>query len=214
MPSKVTELLPLPPAGWAIMAFRGAAGVAALVVSGSSAIPMVDQGGRELRDPALSWTFRLLGLFIIGHLFIELLATALAHWRDASSTQQVSPPKPPLDTAEVLNRALSEGWGPSPDGTPPNPFSAMSNILTTTPGVVLGLLAVFGNTDILTDTLKVASVSLTAALLLAIVLNGLVAMANATEPPLSRLVRVLFNITLWALALGLLGIAMGLVYRD
>lgn len=89
----------------------------------------------------------------------------------------------------------------------------MANILTTTPGVVLGLLAVFGSTNILTDTLKIASVSLTAALLLAIVLSGLVAMAGATEPLLSRLVRVLFNVTLWALALGLLGIAMSLVYR-
>jgi hypothetical protein len=213
MTNKMVELLPLQRAGWAIMAFRATAGVAALLISFSSVIPMVHQDGRQLRDPALSWTVRLLGLFILGHLLVELLAIALAHWHDPSSTQQASQSQAAMPVAAVLNRALSEGWGPPPDATPPNPFSAMSNILTTTPGVVLGLLAVFGGTDILTATLKIASVSLTAALLLAIVLSGLVAMVGATEPPLSRLVRVLFNVTLWALALGLLGIAMGLVYR-
>jgi hypothetical protein len=195
------------------MVLRAAAGVAALVVSVSSLMPTVHQGGRQFRDPALSWTVRLLGLFILGHILIELLATALSHWNDGSSVGQSTQAPPLTDVPTILSQALSGGWGPSSDDAPPNPFSAMANVLTTTPGVVLGLLAVFGSAELLTDTLKVASVSLAAALLLAIVLSGLVAMVGATEPPLSRLIRVLFNITLWALALGLLGIAIGLVYR-
>jgi ABC-type phosphate/phosphonate transport system permease subunit len=213
IPGKVAELLPMKRAGWGIVAFRAAAGAAALLVSLSSAIPTINRGGRHVRDPALSWTVRLLGLFILGHVLVELLAIALSHWHDSTSTQQASQAQATMPVDAVLNRALSEGWGPSQNANPPHPFSAMSNILTTTPGVVLGLLAVFGSTDILTDTLKVASVSLAAALLLAIVLSGFVAMVGATEQPLSTLVRMLFNVTLWALALGLLGIAMGLVYR-
>ena len=41
------------------------------------------------------------------------------------------------------------------DETVPNPFNAVATVLVTTPGVVLGLLAVFGTTGTLTIVVKV-----------------------------------------------------------
>ena len=99
------------------------------------------------------------------------------------------------------------------DETVPNPFNAVATVLVTTPGVVLGLLAVFGTTGTLTTTVKVATAALTTALLLGIILNGLVSMQDIGNPPRSTVIRFMFNLTLWALALGVLGIAMGIVYR-
>jgi hypothetical protein len=95
----------------------------------------------------------------------------------------------------------------------PNPFNAVANVLVTTPGVVLGLLAVFGTTGSLTIVVKVAAVALATALLLGIILNGLVSMQDIGNPPRSTVIRLMFNLTLWALTLGVLGIAMGIVYR-
>jgi hypothetical protein len=95
----------------------------------------------------------------------------------------------------------------------PNPFNAVATVLVTTPGVVLGLLAAFGTSGTLTTVVKVAVVALAAALLLGIILNGLVSMHGISNPPRSTVIRLLFNLTLWALTLGILGIAMGIVYR-
>jgi hypothetical protein len=95
----------------------------------------------------------------------------------------------------------------------PNPFNAVATVLVTTPGVVLGLLAAFGTSGTLTTVVKVAVVALAASLLLAIILNGLVSMDKINDPPRSTAIRLVFNLTLWALALGIFGIAMGVVYR-
>jgi hypothetical protein len=87
----------------------------------------------------------------------------------------------------------------------PNPFNAVANVLVTAPGVVLDLLAVFGTTGVLTTVVKVAAVALATVLLLGIVLNGLVSMKDVGNPPRSTVIRLMFNLTLWALALGILG---------
>ena len=105
---------------------------------------------------------------------------------------------------------------PKTQGKPelvPNPFNSTANVLVTTPAFVLGLLAVFSKDNSLTTVIKVGAVALAAALLLAIVLNGLVSMSDVENPPRSTVIRLLFNLTLWALALGLLSVAMGVVYR-
>jgi len=95
----------------------------------------------------------------------------------------------------------------------PNPFNAVASVLVTTPGLVLGLLAVFGNTGTLTTVVKVAAVALAVSLLLGIILNGLVSMQDVGNPPRSTVIRLMFNLTLWALTLGVMGIALGVVYR-
>lgn len=96
----------------------------------------------------------------------------------------------------------------------PDPFNVVADNLVTAPGVVLGLLAVFGTGGALTRVVKVAAVALAMALLLGIVLNGLASMKDVRNPPRSTVVRLMFNLTLWALALGILSIAMGVVYRN
>jgi len=112
---------------------------------------------------------------------------------------------------EVIVIALPVGTGSGE--TLPNPFNAVANVLVTTPGVVLGLLAAFGTTGTLTTVVKVAAFALATALLLAIILNGLVSMRDIGNPPRSTVIRFMFNLTLWALVLGIVGIAMGIVYR-
>lgn len=94
-----------------------------------------------------------------------------------------------------------------------DPFNPVANVLVTTPGVVLGLLAVFGSSGTLTTVVKVAAIALATALLLGIILSGLVSMQDIGNPPRSTVIRLMFNLTLWALALGVIGIAMGVVYR-
>ena len=95
----------------------------------------------------------------------------------------------------------------------PNPFADTANVLVTTPAVVLGLLAVFGTSGTLTNAVKVGAASLATALLLAIVVSGLASMTGIQKPPRSTVIRLLFNVTLWALVLGVLGITTGLIYR-
>ena len=64
---------------------------------------------------------------------------------------------------EVVVVALPVGSGE--DETVPSPFNAVANVLVTTPGVVLGLLAAFGTTGTLTIVVKVAAFALATALL-------------------------------------------------
>lgn len=114
--------------------------------------------------------------------------------------------------AEVVVVALPAGSG---DEEPvPNAFTSVANLLVTTPGVVLGLLAAFGTTGTLTPVVKVAVFALATALLLGIVLNGLVSMQGISRPLRSTVIRFIFNLTLWALVLGIIGIAMGIAYRN
>jgi hypothetical protein len=99
------------------------------------------------------------------------------------------------------------------DENVPSPFNTVANVLVTTPGVVLGLLAAFGTTGTLTIVVKVAAFALAMALLLAIVLNGLVSMKDVSKPLRSTVIRFIFNLTVWALALGIIRLAMGIAYR-
>jgi hypothetical protein len=136
---------------------------------------------------SLRWAVGLLGAFIFLHQALEGIALILArrgHEADRSGTS-----------------------GPS------SSFESIGAALLSTPGVVLGLLAVFAPAELLTFTIRVSAISLAFCLLLAIVSNALVAMTGAEHRPLSTLIRALFNVTLWSLALGVLGISMALWFR-
>lgn len=96
-----------------------------------------------------------------------------------------------------------------------------------TSGVILGLLKVFGDKQgSLTPTLTVGVVALAADILVGFVLLGLLlagADPGATVKPGGQttsidqkawnIIRIVFNMALWALSLGLLCIAMALIYR-
>jgi hypothetical protein len=168
--------------------FRLIAGAAAVLVSFTSLIPRAH--AEHQADPALHLAVFLLGVFILAHLALEVLVSRLPEHRDLEED--------PHDPSKVRES---------------NPFRDVANILATAPGVVLGLLAAFGTPKELTVVVKVGAFSLAAALLLGVVLNGLASMQGVTNPPRSTVVRLIFNLTLWALALGVLAIALGIVYR-
>lgn len=172
--------------GKALRWLRFGAGGAAIVVGWTSMTRMTvvhKQIRTEVVDHPLRWAVELLGIFILGHLCLELLMIKLPKGTEA-------------DPANI-----------------PDPFASVGNALMTTPAVVLGLLAAFSTADTLTPAIKVGAGALVAALLLAIVNSGLASMAEIANPPRSTVIRLMFNLTLWALTLGLLGITMGLIYR-
>jgi hypothetical protein len=84
-----------------------------------------------------------------------------------------------------------------------------------TSGVILGLLAVFGeNTPGAPFTIKVGVVALVSDILIGTVLVGLLLAAPADSDQRAwNLIRYVFNLALWALSLGLLCIALALLYR-
>lgn len=174
------------PNGVVILARLGGA-IAAIVIGFSTATTFVvvhNHTRTVLVDHPLRWAVVLVGAYILGHLALELLI----QW-------------------------LPEGSSTDPHAVDPDSFSSVATVLVTTPAVVLGLLAAFGKADNLNTAVKVGAGGLVAALLLAIVMNGVTSMTGIDNPPRSVVVRLFFNFTLWALALGLLGITLGLIYR-
>lgn len=86
-----------------------------------------------------------------------------------------------------------------------------------TAGVILGLLTVF-DTRPFTQTIKVGVAALIVAILAGIVLVGLLLAAptetdETDETAAENLIAYVFNLSVWALALGLLCIGAGLLHR-
>lgn len=109
------------------------------------------------------------------------------------------------------------------DYTPPVD-SGMRDFASTfiaTSGVILGLLALFGDKPgSLTPTIKVGIAALAADILTGLVLLGLLLSGadpgngdREADQSAWNYIRVVFNLALWALTLGLLCIATALLYR-
>ena len=113
------------------------------------------------------------------------------------------------------------------DYTPPadSGMRDLASSFIATSGVILGLLVLFGNRGVtVTLTLRVGIAALAADILLGLVLVGLLlagadpggSASGVTTGPDQRawnVIRLVFNLALWALSLGLLCIAMALIYR-
>jgi hypothetical protein len=84
-----------------------------------------------------------------------------------------------------------------------------------TSGVILGLLAVFGDsTQTSPLTIKVGVVALVSDILVGTVLVGLLLAAPSDDDQRAwNLIRYVFHLALWGLSLGLLCISMALLYR-
>ena len=88
-----------------------------------------------------------------------------------------------------------------------------ASAFVSTSGVILGLLAVFGDHPF-SLTIKVGIAALVSDIMVGIVLVGLLLAGAAPDDQRAwNLIRYVFNVALWALSLGLLCIAMGLLYR-
>jgi hypothetical protein len=87
-----------------------------------------------------------------------------------------------------------------------------ASAFVSTSGVILGLLAVFGDKEF-SLTIKVGIGALVADILVGVVLIGLLlAGASDDDQPAWNLIRLVFNVALWAFALGLLCVATALIY--
>jgi hypothetical protein len=142
-------------------------------------------------DPSLGVAGLVLAAFILAHLTIEHHYQQL---RDQfAKTPQAS--------------AASGGHGQPVDG-----LREFASAFVSTSGVILGLLAVFGDGD-LSLTIKVGIGALVIDILVGTVLVGLVISAPDSADQRSwNFVRYVFNVALWALALGLLCIGTALIY--
>ncbi len=202
------DLVKSPGPAWprrVVWGFRALAGIAAIVVSEAAIVT-----SEQRPDPALHWALFFLGVFILVHLLIESIVVCLPH---RASPDKQRPDPLALAPIMTLERDQVRQSAPIMIDQGKDPYKTVANLLATTPGVVLGLLAVFGNEGTLTTVVKVAALALATALLLGIVLNGLVSMQDINEPPRSTVIKLIFNLSLWALVLGVLGVAMGIVYR-
>ena len=102
-----------------------------------------------------------------------------------------------------MGRSTNEAiaWGP------------FVGLVVTTAGVVLGVLQASTNTGSLPTSLKVGTLSLAAAVMLGLMLFGVVVSAAPKGSGAQVFRAFLFNLTLWALALGLLTIAWSMALR-
>jgi uncharacterized membrane protein len=139
----------------------------------------------ELERP-LAFAILLLGGFILAHLIVEELWVKL--------TLKASP-----DTSPANDEAGAA-------------FREAAMVYISTPGVVLGLIAVFEK-NLPRDTLRVGSLALATTILAGIVLHGLVVFGVPEDVQRRALVSYIFNILLWSLGLGVLCIALAIVYR-
>jgi hypothetical protein len=90
-------------------------------------------------------------------------------------------------------------------------FRDTATIYISTPGVVLGLLAVFGD-HLRRTTLHVASIALAVTILAGIVLHGLLVYGTPDDEARLSMLGYLFNLLLWSLALGTLCVALAIVF--
>jgi len=160
---------------WAILVFRLAGGVTALILG-----LLLWSGGYGER--ALAIALVVLGAFIICHAIVETAYHAIV---EIYATSDVS--------------GLRE----------------FASAFIATSGVILGLLAVFGDKTPKTPlTIKVGVVALVSDILIGTVLVGLLLAAPADSDQRAwNLIRHLFHLALWGLSLGLLCITMALLYR-
>lgn len=146
-------------------------------------------------DPSLGIAGLALAVFIFGHLAIEHRYLAL---RKAFQPAHDGDP----DT-------LVTG---TDDRQPVEGLREFASAFVSTSGVILGLLAVFGADD-LSVTIKVGIGALVTDILVGTMLVGLVISAPDSADQRSwNFIRYVFNVALWALALGLLCIGTALIY--
>lgn len=102
--------------------------------------------------------------------------------------------------------------------SPPDATSGMrdfASAFVTTSGVILGLLAVFGDHKF-SQVTELGIWALVVDILVGTVLVGLLLAApaeTANENAAWNLIRYVFNVAMWGLTLGLVCIAVGLVFR-
>jgi hypothetical protein len=135
----------------------------------------------------LSIAVLLLGVFAFGHLLVD------DFWHNSPSGAEAEE----KDTNGAGDFASA--------------FRDTAAIYISTPGVVLGLLAVFGE-HLHRETIRVASIALAVTLLLGVVVQGLLVGGVPSDEARLAFLGYFLNVLLWALALGTLCVALTIVY--
>jgi hypothetical protein len=112
---------------------------------------------------------------------------------------------------EYAFHRIKEPYDPPEDSG----FRDFASAFIATSSVILGLLAVFGEQNpSFPLTIKVGVAALVSDILVGTVLVGLLlAGVKSSDQPAWNFVRYVFNVAFWALSLGLLCIAMALLYE-
>jgi hypothetical protein len=153
-------------------------------------------------DPALRAALVVLGVAIVFHVALDY-----SWWRLAGA------PENAVGTAAVAAGAPVPAEEPSPAELHTGQgFREAAGLYISTPAVVLGLITVFGQ-DKLTQAVKVGSLSLAGALLLALVLYGWVVQPLPDNDRQLVMLGHVYNVLLWLLAFGVLTIALSIAHR-
>jgi hypothetical protein len=93
-------------------------------------------------------------------------------------------------------------------------FRDSAALIVTTSGFVLGLLQVFSDEDATTTTLKVGSVALAVAILIALVVFNTIVHTVPNSAELRVLLAYMYTSMFFFMALGLASVAMSVVFRN
>jgi hypothetical protein len=156
-----------------------------LAAAGALATGGAVLAAHDLERP-LAFSILLLGAFIAVHLAIEAI------WIKLTPVAQ--------DGEQAIETDAGAG------------FREAAMVYISTPGVVLGLIAVFEK-NLPRETLRVGSLALATTILVGIVLHGLVVFGVPEDAPRRAVIGYLFNVLLWSLSLGVLCIGLAIVYR-
>lgn len=182
----------------ALRAFRAVVGLLALIL----AAWLIGRGGRN--DAAVRVSLLVFGLFVIAHLLLDLLWAKL--WASSAKKQPTSDAN-----ADPGKPAPSNQMTADENAEVTKAFRETTGVVISTSGVVLGLVSAFSSQ--VTLSLKVGIISLVVAILVAIVLYLyiLYPLPEGVQP--NVLVRYLLTVSFFALAFGLLSIAMSIVFK-
>lgn len=181
--SPVTDNTDYPVSSW-ILSKRGILAFRLAGGSSSAILGVVALAGHHGERP-LAVALLVLGLFVISH-------TGVESWFHA-----IRKPHPDDGDNGIAG------------------FRDFASAFMATSGVILGLLAVFGDKTARSPfTIKIGVVALVADILIGVVLIGLLLASPASSDQRAwNLIRYVFHLALWGLSLGLLCIAMALLYR-
>lgn len=182
-----------------IMVMRAVVGVA-LLQAGAILF------GTKAVERPLAVTLLILGGFSIVNLLADFIFLKLRKKdeKDAAGAPSAPPAPPPAPAAQP---AIQQ------PGALPG-FLESAAFYVTTPAFVLALLSLFGDRrGGPTMTLKVGSAALAATLLTGLALHGYVSATTEATPRAKAFVHVVFNVALWLFALGVVSIAISIVYQ-
>jgi hypothetical protein len=182
-----------------MVAFRYAS-AAALIAVGALLV-----AGRVF-DTALAFAMLVLGVTILVHIVFETL------WNRWNVPVAQQPSNSAAGQQPGNTPAAQQPVNPGPSPETIAALRGFPTVFVTTSGVVLALLAAFGTSKSPGPSIRVASLALAASILLSIILGGALVGSLPVTRRTGLLMSLVFNLTWWTLAFGLLCIAFAILF--